>query len=81
MTLNVIQGVAQLKSFDDIYGNLAKQFLLDTKVLDHINNNQVNQAKALLEIEVKSKGTLVYICIEENCSKLAKSIMGGKNAL
>ena len=80
VAFNVIQGRAQLKAFDDIYGDLANQFLLDSKVLGYINNNQLPQAKALLETEVKNKGALVYICIEENCSKRAKSIMEGSNA-
>lgn len=80
VALNVIQGRAQLKAFDDIYGDLAKQFLLDSKVLGHINNDQLPQARALLEAEVKNKGTLIYICIEENCSEQAKNIMAGKNA-
>lgn len=75
---NVVLAKANFAYFDMMYENLAQQHLLNSRVRASLENSDIEEAKAILDQEIESKGAILAICLMENCSSKAKEIMRGK---
>jgi len=75
---NVVLAKANFSYFDMIYGTLAQQHLLNSRVKASLESSDVETAKAILNQEIESKGAILAICLTEDCSSSAKEIMHAK---
>lgn len=72
---NAVLAKANLSYFDEAYGNLAQQHLVNLRVREHLERSDIEAAKKVLDSEIESKGSVLAICLMENCSSRAKEIM------
>jgi hypothetical protein len=61
--------------FDEAYGEMAKQHLLNSTIRSRLEHGDVASAKALLDQEIHAKGTILAICLMEACSSSAADVM------
>lgn len=72
---NVVLAKINLGYFDEAYGTLAEQHLLNSKVRDQLEQGNTEEAKALLDREINIKGSILAVCLMKSCSKSAKDVM------
>lgn len=72
---NVVLTKANLSYFDKAYGTLAQQHLMNSRVREYLERSDIEAAKEVLDKELESKGSVLAICLMENCSSRAKEIM------
>jgi hypothetical protein len=75
ITFFVKFGKSNLDQQDEIYGLYAQQLYLNIEILDYLKNKNFNKAKEVLEGEIDSLAPAVAICLMNDCSKKAKSII------
>lgn len=73
--VNVVLAKANLSYFDEAYGNLAQQNLVNSRVRKHLERSEIEAAKEVLDREIESKGSVLSICLMENCSSSAREIL------
>ncbi|WP_189610981.1 hypothetical protein [Saccharospirillum salsuginis] len=72
---NVILARTNYIYFDEAYGQLAQQHLLNTKVRSQLEQGDVVAAKTLLDQVIENKGSILAVCLMEACSSSAQEIL------
>ena len=67
-------GKSNLNHYDEVYGLYAEQFYSKAVLLQLIKNNEIDKVKDTLEKEVATMGTVVALCLMNDCSKQAKKV-------
>lgn len=75
MTLNVIIGRANLNYFETSYADLAKEQVKYMELQSFLKNKQIENAIKLVNDEVEWRGSVLAICLMEDCSERARDIL------
>jgi len=75
VALNVLLVKANFSYMDEVYGNMAKQHMLNSRIRRNLEEFNIEEAKKLLDQEIELSGVIVAVCLQENCSERAKKAM------
>ncbi|GHA03178.1 hypothetical protein GCM10008090_10190 [Arenicella chitinivorans] len=61
-------GKSNIDSYDREYGLHARDYYSKVSVLEHLNRNEVEEAKKILKEETEAIGMAIAVCLMNRCS-------------